>query len=216
MIVGISGASGTIYGVQLLRMLRDLDVPRYLVMTKSAVLTMSLETNYSVEYVQSLASETYRVGDLAAPISSGSFKNDGMVIAPCSIKTLSAIVNCYEDNLLLRAAGVTLKEGRPLVLVVREAPLHLGQLKLMVGAAEIGARIFPPVPAFYNKPETIADLVQQTCSRVLDQFGIDSQAPRWAGPGRESDAPAMSAAARSAQPAQPARQHPVSAAPRSA
>jgi 4-hydroxy-3-polyprenylbenzoate decarboxylase len=142
LIVGITGASGTVYGIELLKMLADAGVETHLIMTKSAITTMRLETHYAVDEVQALATRTHSPRDLAASISSGSFRCHGMIVAPCSIKTLSGIVNCYEDNLLLRAAGVTLKEARPLVAMVRETPLHLGQLKLMYEAARIGVRIF--------------------------------------------------------------------------
>lgn len=184
LVVGITGASGTVYGVELLKMLADAGVETHLVMTKSAVVTMRLETDYEPDEVKALASHTYALGDLAAAISSGSFRLDGMVVAPCSIKTLSGIVNCYEDNLLLRAAGVTLKESRPLVLMLRETPLHAGQIRLMYEAAQIGVRIFPPVPAFYARPKTLDDVVRHSCARVMDQFGFDAGVERWRG-GRE-------------------------------
>ena len=181
MIIGITGASGTAYGIELLTLLKDLEVPRYLVMTKAAVQTMRLETDRTVESVHSLATEVLTVGDIGASVASGSFKTKGMIVAPCSIKTLSGIVNCYEDNLLLRAAGVTLKEGRKLVLMVRETPLHLGQIRLMAAAAEIGATIFPPVPAMYARPQNLEDMVRYSCARVLDQFGFDVDIQRWQG-----------------------------------
>ena len=181
LILGVTGASGTVYGIELLKMLADAGVETHLVMTKSAVTTMRFETDYEVDEVQALAAQVHSLADLAAPISSGSFRCDGMIVAPCSIKTLSGIVNCYEDNLLLRAAGVTLKEARPLVAMVRETPLHLGQLKLMYEAAGIGVRIFPPVPAFYVRPKTLDDVVRHSCARVMDQFGLDAGIERWSG-----------------------------------
>ncbi|MCC5948371.1 MAG: UbiX family flavin prenyltransferase [Nitriliruptoraceae bacterium] len=180
-IVAMTGASGSIYGIRLLEAFRELDVETHLVMSRSAALTLRLETDYTPEQVQELASTGHSVGDIGASISSGSFKTDGMVVAPCSIKTLSGIVNSYEDNLIVRAAGVVLKEQRRLLLMVRETPLHLGHLRLMATAAEIGATIFPPVPAFYSNPVTIDDLVNQSVARVLDQFGYELPIKRWAG-----------------------------------
>lgn len=179
--VGITGASGTVYGIELLKMLAGVGVETHLVMTRSAITTMRLETDYEPDEVRALASRCYPLGDLAAEISSGSARLDGMVVAPCSIKTLSGIVNCYEDNLLIRAAGVTLKESRPLVLMVRETPLHVGQVRLMYEAARMGVRLFPPVPAFYHRPKTIDDVVRHSCARVMDQFGLDAGIERWRG-----------------------------------
>lgn len=180
-IVAITGASGSIYGVRMLQVLRELDVDTHLIMSRSAALTLRLETEFEPEDVQALATQVHPVSDIGASISSGSFRTEGMIVAPCSIKTLSGIVNSYEDNLIVRAAGVVLKERRRLVLMVRETPLHLGQLRLMAGAAEIGATIFPPVPAFYTSPTTIADIVDQSVARVLDQFGHDIKISRWGG-----------------------------------
>ncbi|EGT4253402.1 UbiX family flavin prenyltransferase [Citrobacter amalonaticus] len=173
LIVGISGASGAIYGVRLLQVLRDVpDVETHLIMSQAARQTLSLETDFSLRDVQSLASVTHDARDIAASISSGSFQTAGMVILPCSIKTLSGIVHSYTDGLLTRAADVVLKERRPLVLCVRETPFHLGHLRLMTQAAEIGAVIMPPVPAFYHRPQTLDDVINQTVNRVLDQFDI--------------------------------------------
>lgn len=173
LIVGISGASGVIYGVRLLQVLRDVaDVETHLVMSQAARQTLSLETDSTLRDVQSLADVVHDARDIAATISSGSFKTTGMVILPCSIKTLSGIVHSYTDTLLTRAADVVLKERRPLVLCVRETPLHLGHLRLMTQAAELGAVIMPPVPAFYHRPQTIEALIDQTVNRVLDQFDI--------------------------------------------
>ena len=172
--VGISGASGAIYGVRLLQVLRDVaGVETHLVMSQAARQTLSLETDLSLRDVQALADVVHDARDIAASISSGSFKTAGMVILPCSIKTLSGIVNSYTDTLVTRAADVVLKERRPLVLCVRETPLHLGHLRLMTQAAELGAVIMPPVPAFYHRPQTLDDVINQTVNRVLDQFDID-------------------------------------------
>ncbi|HCD3309872.1 TPA: UbiX family flavin prenyltransferase [Enterobacter chengduensis] len=174
LIVGLSGASGAIYGVRLLQILRNVaDVETHLVMSQAARQTLSLETDLSLRDVQALADVVHDARDIAASISSGSFKTAGMVILPCSIKTLSGIVNSYTDTLVTRAADVVLKERRPLVLCVRETPLHLGHLRLMTQAAELGAVIMPPVPAFYHRPASLDDVINQTVNRVLDQFDID-------------------------------------------
>ena len=174
LIVGISGASGAIYGVRLLQVLRDVaGVETHLVMSQAARQTLSLETDLSLRDVQALSDVVHDARDIAASISSGSFKTAGMVILPCSIKTLSGIVNSYTDTLVTRAADVVLKARRPLVLCVRETPLHLGHLRLMTQAAELGAVIMPPVPAFYHRPQTLDDVINQTVNRVLDQFDID-------------------------------------------
>ncbi|EPH9715527.1 UbiX family flavin prenyltransferase [Enterobacter kobei] len=174
LIVGLSGASGAIYGVRLLQVLRDVaEVETNLVMSQAARQTLSLETDLSLRDVQALADVVHDARDIAASISSGSFKTAGMVILPCSIKTLSGIVNSYTDTLVTRAADVVLKERRPLVLCVRETPLHLGHLRLMTQAAELGAVIMPPVPAFYHRPQSLDDVINQTVNRVLDQFDID-------------------------------------------
>lgn len=174
LIIGISGASGAIYGVRLLQVLRGVaGVETHLVMSQAARQTLSLETDLSLRDVQAMADVVHDARDIAASISSGSFKTAGMVILPCSIKTLSGIVNSYTDTLVTRAADVVLKERRPLVLCVRETPLHLGHLRLMTQAAELGAVIMPPVPAFYHRPQTLDDIINQTVNRVLDQFDID-------------------------------------------
>ena len=173
LIVGLSGASGAIY-VRLLQVLRNVaEVETHLVMSQAARQTLSLETDLSLRDVQALADVVHDARDIAASISSGSFKTAGMVILPCSIKTLSGIVNSYTDTLVTRAADVVLKERRPLVLCVRETPLHLGHLRLMTQAAELGAIIMPPVPAFYHRPTSLDDVINQTVNRVLDQFDID-------------------------------------------
>ena len=185
LIVGISGASGAIYGVRLLQVLRDVaGVETHLVMSQAARQTLSLETDYSLRDVQALADVVHDTRDIAASISSGSFKTAGMIILPCSIKTLSGIVHSYTDSLVTRAADVVLKERRPLVLAVRETPLHLGHLRLMTQAAELGAIIMPPVPAFYHRPQSLDDVINQTVNRVLDQFDIELPADlfiRWQG-----------------------------------
>ncbi|CAM7636619.1 UbiX family flavin prenyltransferase [Leclercia adecarboxylata] len=185
LIVGISGASGAIYGVRLLQVLRNVaDVETHLVMSQAARQTLSLETDYSLRDVQALADVVHDARDIAASISSGSFKTAGMVILPCSIKTLSGIVNSYTDTLVTRAADVVLKERRPLVLCVRETPLHLGHLRLMTQAAELGAVIMPPVPAFYHRPQSLDEVINQTVNRVIDQFDIelpDDLFTRWQG-----------------------------------
>ena len=186
LIIGISGASGAIYGVRLLQVLRDVaEVETHLVMSNAARQTLALETDLTLRDVQALADVVHDSRDIAASISSGSFRTAGMVILPCSIKTLSGIVHSYTDSLLTRAADVVLKERRPLVLCVRETPLHLGHLRLMTQAAELGAAIMPPVPAFYHRPQTLDDIINQTVNRVIDQFGIDLPAAlfaRWQGP----------------------------------
>ena len=186
LIVGISGASGVIYGIRLLEVLRLVDgVETHLVMSNAARVTTALETDYSVEQVEALADQVYRPGDIAAAISSGSFRSAGMVVAPCSIKSLAGIATSFSDNLLLRAADVTLKERRRLVLLVRETPMHLGHLKLLVQVAELGAVIMPPVPAFYHRPAALADVIDQTVNRTLDLLDIELHVDlfaRWEGP----------------------------------
>ena len=180
--MGITGASGTIYGVRLLEVLRDFGVETHLVMTDAARWVAELETGYSAQAIEALAAVRYPNDEIAAAIASGSFHTDGMVVAPCSIKSLSAIAHCYTDSLLARAADVVLKERRKLVLVVRETPLHLGHLRMMAAATEYGAIILPPMPAFYHQPKTISDLVDQTVGKVLDQFGLEHDLyMRWQG-----------------------------------
>jgi flavin prenyltransferase len=180
LVVGISGASGIVYGIRMLEVLRDLGHETHLVMTRSAETTLAIETRRKVAEVQALATVVYPVTDVAAALSSGSFATDGMVVAPCSIRSLSEIATGVTSSLLTRAADVTLKERRRLVLMVRETPLHTGHLRTMAQASELGAVIFPPVPAFYGWPETVSDIVDQTVGRVLDVFGIENAlAPRW-------------------------------------
>ena len=174
LVVGISGASGSIYGIRLLEVLQNLPaIDSHLIISKSAKRTIVLETNYSVSQVENLADEVYPDHDIAACVSSGSYQTFGMVVIPCSVKSLSGIANSYADNLLVRAADVTLKEQRKLVLVLRETPLHLGHTQLMTRSIEIGATLLPAMPAFYHRPTTIDDLINQTVNRVLDQLDID-------------------------------------------
>jgi len=185
----MSGASGVIYGIRLLEYLQEIpDIETHLIMSRSAKLNLQLETDWLPQDVEALAHRVYDVKDLAASVSSGSFKTAGMVVAPCSIKTLSGIANSYSDNLLTRAADVTLKEGRKLVLMVRESPLHTGHCKLLWEASLLGAVIAPPMPAFYNRPETLDDIVSHSVGRVLDLFDIDTTAvKRWDGPHRHAE-----------------------------
>ena len=182
-IVGISGASGVIYGVRLLEVLRALGFETHLVMSKTAEVTLAHETSLKVAAVKKLAHTVHAQGDLAAPISSGSFRTRGMIVAPCSIKSASEIASGVTSTLLTRAADVQLKEHRRLVLMVRESPLHLGHLRTLTAAAEAGAIVAPPVPAFYSRPATIEDLIDHTLGRVLDLFEIDSGlVKRWGEP----------------------------------
>ncbi|MCX2533243.1 UbiX family flavin prenyltransferase [Plesiomonas shigelloides] len=174
LIVGISGASGAQYGIRLLQVLQPLaQIETHLIISQAARRTIALETDFSLREVMALADVYHDVRDIAASVSSGSFRTAGMVILPCSVKTLSGIVHSYADDLLVRAADVVLKERRTLVLGVRETPLHLGHLRLMTQAAELGAVIMPPVPAFYHRPQTLDDIIDQTVNRVLDQFAIE-------------------------------------------
>jgi len=183
LVVGISGASGVIYGIRLLEMLRDAgDVEVHLVMTATARMNVRIETDHAVADIEKLASEVHDDRNLAASISSGSFRTLGMIVAPCSIKTLSGIATSDSDNLLTRAADVVLKERRRLVLMLRETPLHLGHCKLLVEAASMGAVIAPPIPAFYNRPTTVNDLVDHSVARVLELFDIEVPSmKRWEG-----------------------------------
>jgi 4-hydroxy-3-polyprenylbenzoate decarboxylase len=181
LVVGISGASGTIYGVRLLEELRrDPALETHLVMSASAKRTLVEETPYSVRQVEALADVVYDDRDIGASLASGSFRTLGMIVAPCSIKTLSAFATGHADTLIARAGDVTLKEGRPLLALVRETPLHLGHLRQMVAFAEMGGIVFPPVPAFYHKPHTLDDVVRHTISRVLDRIGLPHDpVPEW-------------------------------------
>ena len=172
-IVGISGASGVIYGVRALEMLRSLDIETHLVMTRSAQITMAHETSMKVSQVHALASVSHKPEDIGASISSGSFQTMGMLIAPCSIRSLSEITSGVTTGLLSRAADVVLKERRRLVLMVRETPLHLGHLRSMAQVTEMGAVVMPPVPAFYTRPDSVDDIVTHSIGRALDLFGLD-------------------------------------------
>lgn len=191
LIIGISGASGVIYGIRMLEVLREVpDLETHLVVSGPARQTIALETRFEIDAVRALADVNYRINDIAADISSGSYHTHGMVIVPCSIRTLSGVAYSLSDNLLLRAADVMLKERRPLVLVVRETPLHLGHLRLMARVAELGGIIMPPVPAFYQHPQSLNDIINQTVNRVLDQLGIALSVdlfPRWPGQSRNTN-----------------------------
>lgn len=183
-VVGVSGASGAIYGVRLLEKLRlQPSVETHLIITRSGEKTLFLETGKKAAEFKALANYNYALEDISGRLASGSFTTGGMVIAPCSIHTMSAIAHGISSNLLIRAADVTLKERRPLILMVRESPLHVGHLRTMVALAEMGAVIAPPVPSFYHQPETIFDLVDHSVDRVLDLLGLPSEtARRWNGP----------------------------------
>ncbi|MFL7870858.1 MAG: UbiX family flavin prenyltransferase [Anaerolineales bacterium] len=181
LVVGISGASGVTLGIRALEILSQIDeIETHLVITAAARLTISQETDWTLKDIHALADMVYKENDISAAIASGSFTTLGMIVLPCSIKTLSAIANSYADNLLVRAADVTLKEGRPLVLGVRETPLHRGHLRLMDQAAEAGALIYPPMPAFYTRPKTVDELIDNLVGRVLARIGIENeQYLRW-------------------------------------
>ncbi len=202
LIVGISGSSGVIYGIRMLEVLKIMGgVETHLVMSRFARMNIEIETPHTPKYVEGLADEVHNIGNQAATLSSGSFKTDGMVVAPCSMRTLSAIANSLADNLLTRAADVVLKERRTLVLMPREAPLHVGHCKLLYEAAQLGAVIAPPMPAFYNHPQTIDDLVNHSVGRVLDLFDLDAGIlKRWEGPDFRS--------ARASEEARPKRSAP--------
>jgi 4-hydroxy-3-polyprenylbenzoate decarboxylase len=185
LVIGISGASGAIYGVRLLEVLQDIDtVETHLIMSRHGRLNIEIETEFSPREVEAMADQVHSDRNLAASLSSGSFQIDAMVVAPCSMKTLSGIVNSYSDNLLVRAADVTLKEFRKLVIVPRESPLHVGHTRLLHEAAKMGALIVPPMPAFYNRPKTVDDIINHTVGRILDLLGIDADiVRRWEGIG---------------------------------
>ena len=178
--MGISGASGVIYGVRLLQLLRDMPVETHLVMSKSAEVTLAYETDMKVATLRALADHCHAIGDMAAPLSSGSFKTLGMIVAPCSVRSVAEIASGVTTTLLTRAADVILKERRRLVLMVRETPLHLGHLRNMAALTEMGAIIAPPVPAYYNRPKTLEDAIDHNLGRVLDLFGLDTgKVKRW-------------------------------------
>jgi 4-hydroxy-3-polyprenylbenzoate decarboxylase len=176
LVVGITGASGVILGIRLLEMLRPLEIETHLILSPASKITIAQETDWKISAVQALADVTYDHRDIGAAIASGSFHTRGMVIVPCSIKTLSAVANSYADDLISRSADVTLKEGRPLVLALRETPLHRGHIRLMDLAAQAGAVIFPPVPAFYARPQSVEDIIDNTVGRLLARLGIENDA----------------------------------------
>ena len=180
LIIGISGASGVIYGIRLLETLKGLPVESHLVMTKAAELTLAYETDMTAAAVRDLADVSYKIGDIGAAIASGSFRTGGMIIAPCSIHSMSEIATGVTSNLLTRAADVILKERRRLVLMLRETPLHSGHLKNLLALSEMGAVVAPPVPGFYARPRSVDDIVDHSVGRVLDLFGLDSgKVTRW-------------------------------------
>ena len=188
LIVGISGASGVIYGIRLLEALKTMpDLETHLILSKGAKLNIAIETQWQVKDVEALADVVHSDQNLAATIASGSYPTDGMAIVPCSMKTLSGVVNSYADSLLVRAADVVLKEQRRLVLVPRETPLHVGHCRLLLEAAQMGALIVPPMPAFYNDPQSVDEIIDHTVGRLLDLFGVDSGlVKRWKGANRSN------------------------------
>jgi 4-hydroxy-3-polyprenylbenzoate decarboxylase len=187
LVIGISGASGAIYGIRTLKVLKEFRVETHLIMTTAAMETIRLETDYKIADVESLATHVYGIDDITSKVASGSFRTDGMVIIPCSTKTLGGIASGYSDNLLLRAADVTVKERRPLVLVVRETPLSLIHLENMVKVTRAGAVVLPAMPAFYHRPKTVDALVDQVVGKALDTLGVDNQTfKRWNRPSRPS------------------------------
>jgi 4-hydroxy-3-polyprenylbenzoate decarboxylase len=182
LVVAITGATGVIYGVELLRALKQLQVSTHLILSESAIRNLEIETNYTTDEVRGMADVVYDNKDVGAAVASGSFRTRGMIVAPCTVKTLSAVATSLTFNLIVRAADVTLKERRPLVLMVRETPLHKGHLDLMARAANMGAIILPPMPAFYHAPKTILDIVRQSIGKALDQVGIEHNLfRRWTG-----------------------------------
>jgi flavin prenyltransferase len=216
-IVGIAGASGVIYGVRLLEVLRSVaDIETHVVVSPAARRTLVSETDFPPRHIEAISDVIYRPGDIAAAISSGSFRTSGMVVAPCSMKTVAGVALSYSDNLLLRAADVTLKERRPLLLLVRETPLHLGHLRLLVQVAELGAIVMPPMPAFYHHPKTLQDIVDQTVNRALDMLGIELDKDlfvRWQGLPRTAPRRPMEAASIRPQKGSANHDHPVSSDP---
>ncbi len=187
-VVGISGASGVTYGVRLLNVLKETEYETHLIISKSGELNIKIETDYDPADVKAMADYVYDNKNMAASLASGSFLTGGMVVVPCTIKTLSGIANSYNENLLVRAADVTLKEKRKLVLVVRETPLHKGHLRLMTMAADMGAHILPPVPSFYHMPKTIDDIIDQTIGKIFDYLGIAHDLfKRWGDGSKDSE-----------------------------
>jgi 4-hydroxy-3-polyprenylbenzoate decarboxylase len=183
LVIGITGASGVIYGIRLLEVLSETkNIETHLIISDTGAEIIKYETDWELERVKALADVSYDVGDIGARLSSGSFQRDGMIIAPCSMKTLSALANSYTDNLITRAADAALKERKRLILMVRETPLHLGHLRNMARVTEMGAVVFPPIPAFYHRPQGINDLVDHSIGKVLDLFGIEHHLfARWSG-----------------------------------
>jgi 4-hydroxy-3-polyprenylbenzoate decarboxylase len=187
LIVAITGATGVIYGVELLRVLQRLNVQTHLILSEAAIRNLGIETEVTARDVRALADVVYSNKDIGAAVASGSFRTHGMIVAPCTVKTLSKIANCCSDNLIVRAADVTLKERRTLVLMVRETPLHKGHLALMTSAADMGAVILPPLPAFYHMPQEIMDIIHQSVGKALDQVGIEHDLfRRWSGASRRA------------------------------
>ncbi|ACM18511.1 aromatic acid decarboxylase, putative [Geotalea daltonii FRC-32] len=186
LVVAITGATGVIYGVEMLSVLKSLGQETHLIVSDAAAKNLEIETSYTLEDVKSLADVVYDNNDIGASVASGSFRTSGMIVAPCTVKTLSSIANSFTYNLVVRAADVTLKERRPLVLMVRETPLHKGHLDLMSRAADCGAILLPPMPAFYHKPESIMDIIHQSIGKALDQVGIEHNLfTRWNGHDRK-------------------------------
>ncbi|MCA1934528.1 MAG: UbiX family flavin prenyltransferase [Asticcacaulis sp.] len=181
LIVAISGASGAVYGITALRMLRELKIESHLVVSRAAALSLNAETDLTIGDLNALADQVHKVGDIGATIASGSFRTLGMLVAPCSIKTMSEITTGVTSNLISRAADVVLKERRRLVLMVRESPLHLGHLRTMTAVTEMGAIVAPPVPAFYTRPQSLQEMVDQSVARALDLFGLEAPMTRWSG-----------------------------------
>lgn len=182
LVLAITGASGVIYGVEMLRVLQELGQETHLIVSDAACKNLAIETEYSLDEVKAMASVVYDNNDIGAAVASGSFRTRGMIVAPCTVKTLSAIANSFTYNLIVRAADVSLKERRTLVLMVRETPLHKGHLDLMSRAADYGAVILPPMPAFYHKPESLMDVIHQSIGKALDQVGIEHNLfKRWNG-----------------------------------
>lgn len=179
-IIAITGASGVIYGINMLRAMKETPYETHLIISDSGSQNIEIETGLNPDEIKKMADRTYGYTDMAAALASGSFITEGMIVIPCTIKTLSGIANSYTDNLIVRAADVTIKEKRKLVLVVRETPLHLGHLRLMTMAAELGAQILPPVPSFYHQPKTIEDIISHTIGKIFDYFNIEHKLfKRW-------------------------------------
>ena len=189
LIIGITGATGCIYGIRLLEVLSTIsDIETHLVISEAGEMTIKYETDRSVADVRKLANYSYDIEDVGARISSGSFQGEGMIIAPCTVKTMSALANSYNENLIIRAGDVTLKERKKLLLLVRETPLHIGHIRNMERLTEMGAIIMPPVPAFYHKPKTLQDIIDHTVGKLLDMFGIKHNLfQRWSGMGKDGE-----------------------------